>query len=90
MKVMCQKCKQDSTRTTSGAVAGESRSGLGKRKCRCLLYSAMDPIQIENSLSSDSTHEIIKVECINGGKEGRTSPARKMISALVGILHHCS
>lgn len=82
LKVLCQKCKEESTNTTPLEESG-GMVAKGRRKCRCLLYSTMDPIHVENSLSSDSTHEIIKIECINSGKDGAQSPARKVISALV-------
>lgn len=37
---------------------------------KCIVYSTVDPVALESSLSGDSCHEIVRIECIHPLEEG--------------------
>ena len=69
----CQNCDGRCKRSRHRGIKSmvEDGSSHSSHACRCIIYSAVDPQAVESSLSGDSVHEIVRIECVHMDKKGK-------------------
>lgn len=90
----CQNCDGRCQRSRHRGIKSivDDASSHSSHACKCIIYSTVDPQAVESSLSGDSVHEIVRIECVHVDKKGRngcsccsrhSSTARTISTSLV-------